>query len=145
MKCVTSSLMSGVEHDVPTDTLSVDKKHYDDFLSTMYDGRLVGPKVDILIEELLELRQVQRGQKIVIDHPRKGTKDLSDATCGAIFNAIEHTPKPVDQEVEIIDYADMVKQNREFVPERKTTGVIKAPKAPMPDEIAAFISGLRAL
>jgi hypothetical protein len=28
-----------------------------------------------------------------IDHPRKGSKDLADAVCGAVYNAIVHTPK----------------------------------------------------
>src|SRR5690606_12433890 len=86
------------DHGIKTDTLSVAKKHYDDFLSIMYDNRLIGPKVQLLIDELGELRQV----KGKIDHPRKGSKDLSDATCGAIFNAISHTSRPVDQEVEVL-------------------------------------------
>jgi hypothetical protein len=128
------------EHGVNTDTLSVDKKHYDDFLSIMYDNRLVGPKVDILIEELGELRTVQRGQKVVIDHPRKGSKDLSDATCGAIFNAITYTPKPVDEVVEVLSYADLHKRD---APKKEPLGVIKAPKREMPDELADYLINMR--
>lgn len=128
------------EHGIETDTLSVDKKHYDDFLSTMYDSRLVGPKVDILIDELGELRTVQRGQKVVIDHPRKGSKDLSDATCGAIFNAVAHTPKPVDQEVEVMSYADLIKKQS---PPPQPLGVIRAPKADMPAELQDYLSNMR--
>jgi len=128
------------EHGISTDTLSVDKKHYDDFLSIMYDNRLVGPKVDILIEELGELRTIQRGQKVVIDHPRKGSKDLSDATCGAIFNAITYTPKPVDQEVEVMSYADLVKKNKG---QPEPLGVIRAPKREIPDELRDYLDGMR--
>jgi len=128
------------EHGVNTDTLSVDKKHYDDFLSIMYDNRLVGPKVDILIEELGELRTVQRGQKVVIDHPRKGSKDLSDATCGAIFNAITYTPKPVDEVVEVLSYSDLHKRDE---PKPEPLGVIKAPKRDMPDELQDYLINLR--
>jgi hypothetical protein len=116
------------DHGISTDTLSVDKKHYDDFLSTMYENRLVGPKVDLLIEELGELRQVQRGQKIVIDHPRKGSKDLSDAVCGAIFNAVTYTPKPQDTEVDIRSYQDFMREKRERAAKEWPKGVIRAPR-----------------
>lgn len=92
---------------VPTDLLSVDKKHYDDFLVTMYDDRLLGPKVDLLTKELGELRQVVKGQKVIIDHPRKGSKDLSDAVCGAIWNSVAHTPKEDSVEADAFTLDDM--------------------------------------
>src|ERR1044072_4827837 len=77
---------------IPTDTLSVDNKHYDDFLILLYDeGRLSGPKDEKLIKELKELRYMPNGK---IDHPRSGYKDLSDATCGAVYNAVKNTMKP---------------------------------------------------
>lgn len=128
------------EHGIETDTLSVDKKHYDDFLSIMYDSRLVGPRVEILIDELSELRVTQRGQKVVIDHPRKGSKDLSDATCGAIFNAITYTPKPVDEVVEVLSYSDMVKRD---LPKQEPLGVIKAPKREIPEELQDYLINMR--
>ena len=99
---------------ISTDQLSVDKKHYDDFLITMYDDRLIGPKVDLLTKELGELRQVQKGQKVVIDHPRKGSKDLSDAVCGAIWNSIAHTPKEEDLQADAMTLADLKKEVREL-------------------------------
>lgn len=136
------------EHDIRTDTLSVDKKHYDDFLSVMYDHRLVGPKVDLLISELGELRAVQRGQKTVIDHPRKGTKDLSDATCGAIFNAVSHTPKPVNQEVEVLSYKDLLRRQRADQQEKQVgmSGVIKAPpRRDVPPELQDYMSRIQML
>jgi len=134
------------EHGIATDTLSVDKKHYDDYLSIMYDNRLIGPKVQLLIDELGELRAIQRGQKIVIDHPRKGTKDFSDATCGSIFNAVSNTAKPVNTEVEVLSYADMVKRAREETPPTpKPLGVIRDPREDMPQELRDYMSRLRLL
>lgn len=135
------------EHGIMTDTLSVDKKHYDDFLSVMYDGRLRGPKAELLIQELGELRQVIRGQKVVIDHPRKGSKDLSDATCGAIFNAITHTLAPVNEVVEVLSYRDVVKRNRqeELDKANNSPGVIRAPKPQMSDELRDFLVSAKLL
>lgn len=137
------------EHGIPTDILSVANKHYDDFLSVMYDKRLIAPKVDILIKELKDLRLI----KNKVDHPTKGTKDLSDATCGAIFNAVSLTPKPINREVEVRSFSDTKKfwaeqrvaeaQARDD--ERaKTDGVIRAPKA-APDDLRDFMARVRAL
>ena len=137
------------EHGIPTDILSVDKKHYDDYLSIMYDNRLVGPKVDLLISELGELRAVQRGQKVVIDHPRKGTKDFSDATCGAIFNAVSHASRPQNTEIEVISYKDLMRRQREEeqkqAVENRFKGVIKDPRHEMPQELQDYIGRLRLL
>lgn len=99
---------------IKTATLSVGKKHYDDFLITMYDDRLIGPKVDLLIKELGELRQVVKGSKVTIDHPRKGSNDLSDAVCGAIWNSIAHTPKEQDLEADAMTLGDLRNQVREL-------------------------------
>lgn len=99
---------------IPTDMLSVDKKHYDDFLITMYEDRLVGPKEELLIKELGQLRQVVKGQKVIIDHPRSGSKDLSDAVCGAIWDAIAHTPKDFDLEADAFTLADLKKEVKEL-------------------------------
>ena len=138
------------EHGIQTDILSVDKKHYDDYLSIMYDKRLIGPKIELLIDELGELRTVQRGQKIVIDHPRKGTKDFSDATCGAIFDAVSLTPKPQSTEVEVVTLKDLHKREREE--ERKrleergaVDGVIRPPKRNMPDDLQRYMNALTIL
>ena len=99
---------------IKTDMLSVDKKHYDDFLITVYDSRLVGPKVELLTKELGELRQLIKGQKVIIDHPRKGSKDLSDAVCGAIWNSVAHTPKEDEMIADALTLTDLKKQVREY-------------------------------
>jgi hypothetical protein len=80
--------------------LSVAKKHYDDLVLVIMEERVKGPMIKLLIDELLELRIVKKDK---VDHPRKGSKDLSDATCGAIYNAISLTPKG-DGEVHVYSY-----------------------------------------
>jgi len=117
-----------------TELLSVANKHYDDFLSTMYDERLSGPKIPELITELRELRYI----KDKVDHPRSGYKDLSDAVCGAIFNAVQYTRKPENREVEIVTYKSLARKQREQEVEKsQEDGVIRAPKhrKPMPPEL----------
>lgn len=132
------------DYGIATDNLSVDKKHYDDFLSTMYDKRLIGPNIQLLKDELKELRLVQKATKVVIDHPRKGSKDLSDATCGAIFNAVENTHRPQNQEVEVLTLKDLHRREQaarmaEFE-SKHFGGVIEAPKRTSPDKMPAEIA-----
>ena len=86
---------------INTELLSVAKKHYEDMSLTLTEERLYGPHIQLLIDELLQLRIV----KDKVDHPRKGSKDLADAVCGAIYNAIALTPPDADKEVEIYTYS----------------------------------------
>jgi hypothetical protein len=118
------------DHHIESDMLSVANKHYDDFLATLYDERLIGPNIPELIDELRELRYI----KDKIDHPRAGYKDLSDAVAGAIYNAVTYTLKPQNQNVEVISYKSLMRKQREEEPVRKD-GVIRPPKRKMPDEI----------
>lgn len=123
-------------HGIPTELLSVANKHYDDFLSTMYDERLVGPRIPELIEELRQLRYMKSGTGLPkIDHPRAGFKDLSDAVCGSIFNAVSLTVKPQNKNVEILTYKSVMKNLRDEEESKKPSGVISAPKRPMPEEM----------
>lgn len=94
---------------INTETLSVSKRHYDDMVMLVGEERIVGPRVHLLIDELVQLRII-RGK---VDHPRKGSKDLSDATCGAIYNAITGTKREAQEtEVEFHTYKHFVKDNR---------------------------------
>jgi hypothetical protein len=86
---------------INSELLSVAKKHYEDMSLTLTEERLHGPRIQLLVDELLQLRIV----KDKVDHPRKGSKDLSDAVCGAVYNAIALTPADADQEVEIYTYS----------------------------------------
>jgi hypothetical protein len=88
-------------HGIKTEILSVAKKHYEDMSLTLTEERLHGPRIQLLIDELLQLRIVRDK----VDHPRKGSKDLSDAVCGAVYNAIALTPPDADKEVEIYTYS----------------------------------------
>jgi hypothetical protein len=63
----------------------------------VYEERLIAPHIDILKDELLELRII--GNRV--DHPRKKSKDLADAMCGSVYNAIANTRREKVQEIEI--------------------------------------------
>jgi hypothetical protein len=90
-----------------TDTVSVAKKHYEDMAMLVYEERLVMPAIELLFEELTQLK-IMKNDKV--DHPRKKSKDLADAVCGAIFGAISHTPKNIDSEVEVHTFRDRPRQ-----------------------------------
>jgi len=123
---------------IETDTLSVDNKHYDDFLNLLYDlGRLFGPKDEKLIKELKELRYMPNGK---IDHPRSGYKDLSDAVCGAVYDAVKNTAKPQNRTVEIVTLSNLqTKIDQEKEERWKRDGVIRPPKHAMPAELRGAI------
>jgi len=65
------------------------------------------PSIELLFSELTELK-IMRGNRV--DHPRKLSKDLADAVCGAVFGAISHTPKDANLEVEVHTFRDRPKQ-----------------------------------
>jgi hypothetical protein len=89
-----------------TETVSVAKKHYEDMAMLVYEERLAMPAIELLFEELTELKIVKQNR---VDHPRKLSKDLADAVCGAVFGAISHTPKNINQEVEVHTFRDRPK------------------------------------
>jgi len=91
-----------------TDTVSVAKKHYEDMAMLIYEDRLVMPAIDLLFEELTELKIVKQNR---VDHPRKSSKDLADAVCGAVYGAISHTPRNMNDQVEIHTFRDRPKDN----------------------------------
>jgi hypothetical protein len=139
----TMHLLEG--QGINTELLSVAKKHYDDFLSVMYDDRLIGPLIPELIDELKQLRHI----KNEVDHPRAGFKDLSDATCGAIYNAVTLTPAPADDTIEVLSYADVARRNMQQEQERKagetilSRGAIKAPPKEMPSDLREYLDRAR--
>ena len=93
-----------------TDTVSVAKKHYEDMAMLVYEERLAMPAIDLLFDELTQLKIMKNDR---VDHPRKKSKDLADAVCGAIFGAISHTPKNIDTEVEVHTFKDRPKTPEE--------------------------------
>lgn len=94
-----------------TETVSVAKKHYEDMAMLIYEDRLAMPAIDLLFEELTELKIVKQNR---VDHPRKSSKDLADAVCGAIFGAISHTPKSLNPVIEIHQFSGDKKKKDEF-------------------------------
>ena len=90
-----------------TDTVSVAKKHYEDMAMLVYEERLAMPAIDLLFDELTQLKIMKNDR---VDHPRKKSKDLADAVCGAIFGAISHTPKDQNQVIEVHTISDRPKQ-----------------------------------
>jgi hypothetical protein len=115
-----------------TDTVSVAKKHYEDMAMLVYEDRLVMPSIELLFEELIELKIVKQNR---VDHPRKSSKDLADAVCGAIFGAISHTPKDQNLEVEIHTFRDRPKP----VLDISKDNVIQY--KPMPKDVKEYLAG----
>lgn len=101
------------------ETLSVAKKHYEDFAMMLYEERVMIPLSSDLKDEMLALKVV----KNKVDHPRKASKDLSDAVTGAIFNAISRTPRNIDQTIEIHtwtpEHTDEQQENVPWTPETR--------------------------
>lgn len=139
------------------EVLSVDIKHYTDLAMVVQERRVAGPNIPLLHKELLRLRIMPNGK---IDHPRDGSKDLADATCGAVFNAISHTPRTRFDNIEIVTYSDLVAaENRQrdeenlHIPEfekdvPKFDGTIRPPKSAdreMPAELGDWLQHLRAI
>jgi hypothetical protein len=123
------------QYGISTETLSVAKKHYDDMAMVVLEERLSGPYIKLLIDELLELR-IMRDK---VDHPRKGSKDLADAVCGSIYNAISLT-RPDFGAVEVHTYSSIRKQQRDQE-KQESPNLIKAPSA-MPRDLAEALDGM---
>jgi len=118
---------------IRTETVSVAKKHYEDMAMLVYEERLVMPSIELLFEELTELKIMKNNR---VDHPRKSSKDLADAVCGAIFGAISHTRKDENLEVEIHSFKDRPKSGLDNRP----AGVIDYKPKPMTDEVRDYLS-----
>ncbi len=118
-----------------TDTVSVAKKHYEDMAMLVYEERLAMPAIELLFDELTQLKIMKNNR---VDHPRKKSKDLADAVCGAIFGAISHTPKDQYQVVEVHTISDRPKQF-----DSNSNNVIQY--KPMPDDVKDYLDRLNLL
>lgn len=133
------------ERGLRSERLSVAKKHYEDFAMVVAEERVTGPNIELLIEELLQLR-IMKNDKV--DHPRKGSKDLSDAVCGAIYNAIAHTPRNLNETIEVKTLDSVKRQIRENTIEESIPedGIIRPPKKQrMPAELEDYLTRLKVL
>jgi len=120
---------------IRSETLSVARKHYDDLVLTVYDKRVILPSIEILLNELTQLKIINDKK---VDHPRSGSKDLADAVAGAVYNAIAWTPKGVIGEVDIKDW-DMVRS------EQRQQDMLDEPKPKMPDDIRDWLEKMGTL
>lgn len=125
------------EYGLNSETLSVAKKHYEDMSLAVYEERVFGPHIPLLIEELLKLRI---NNKDKIDHPRQGSKDLADSVCGAIFNAMSLTPKDVNRIVDVIEPTRVTRTDNTL--EEDDRNVIRAP-GPMPPEMEDYLKRIQ--
>jgi hypothetical protein len=116
---------------IKAETLSVAKKHYEDLAMLIYEERVIIPYNEILLKEMSELRIVSDKK---VDHPRKGSKDLSDAVTGAVYNAIAHTPRNLNQEIEIHDWQSISKKHRVEEDENR-----RWEPEDMPEDVAQYL------
>jgi len=77
-------------HGFEANTISMDRtsEPYSTLRTAINEGRFNTFKHSILNEELSELEEDKLNDKI--DHPEGGSKDLSDAVAGAVYNASIH-------------------------------------------------------
>jgi len=113
------------QYGINTELLSVAKKHYDDMAMIVSEERVSGPAIKLLIDELLQLR-ITRDR---VDHPRKGSKDLADAVCGSIFNAISKSKQDKQKEIQIHTY-DSMNDDNDQRDEEVVLNMIRAPRIP---------------
>jgi hypothetical protein len=117
---------------IRTETVSVAKKHYEDMAMLMYEERLAMPMIELLFEELTQLKIMKNNR---VDHPRKKSKDLADAVCGAIFGAISHTPRENFGEIEIHTFRDRPRVNVADLPDN----VIQYKPKEMTDDVRDYL------
>jgi len=117
-----------------TETVSVAKKHYEDLAMMVYEERVVMPHIDLLLQELTELKITNNGKKV--DHPRKLSKDLADAVCGAVFGAISFTPKNLNQIVDVHTWGSSPQIDK------TKRDMVDLSSKEMPEEVKSFLGKL---
>lgn len=134
------------EYGLKSENLSVAKKHYTNLAGVIHEGRLSGPDIELLRKELLALK-IMRNDKV--DHPRNGSKDLADATCGAVFNAIAYTDKAINMVIEVRTLESITKEIEKTATNIQEShvkdNIIRVPKREIPDTLADFLEGMRLL
>lgn len=113
-----------------TDTVSVAKKHYEDLAMMIYEERIAIPKIPLLLEEMSELKIMKNNR---VDHPRKKSKDLADAVCGAVFGAISHTSRDSNIEVEVHTWSSASRLAE------KQRGMIELDSKELPDDVQEYL------
>ena len=113
-----------------TDTVSVAKKHYEDLAMMIYEERIAMPMIPLLLDEMSELKIMKNNR---VDHPRKKSKDLADAVCGAVFGAISHTNKDPNIEIDIHTWSSATR----FA--EKQRRMVELESREIPDDVRDFL------
>ena len=121
---------------IKTETVSVAKKHYEDLAMMIYEERVAMPMIPILLEEMSELK-IMKGNRV--DHPRKKSKDLADALCGAVFGAISHTPKTNNTEIEVHTWSSASRLAE------KQARMVELDNREMPEEVREYLGNFNLL
>ena len=118
---------------IRTETVSVAKKHYEDLAMMIYEERVAIPMIPILLEEMSELK-IMKGNRV--DHPRKKSKDLADAVCGAVFGAISHTQKTNNTEIDVHTWSSSTRLAE------KQQRMVELDNREMPNDVKNFLDQL---
>ena len=116
---------------IKTDTVSVAKKHYEDLAMMIYEERIAMPMIPLLLEEMSELKIMKNNR---VDHPRKKSKDLADAVCGAVFGAISHTSKDSNLEIEVHTWSSASRLAE------KQKAMVELDNKEIPEDIQEFLN-----
>ena len=116
---------------INTNTVSVAKKHYEDLAMMIYEERIAMPMIPLLLEEMSELKIMRNNR---IDHPRKKSKDLADAVCGAVFGAISHTSRDSNLEIEVHTWGSASGLAE------KERSMVELETREMPDDVRDFLT-----
>lgn len=93
----------GLQHElaregIEVETLSVGREQYNDFQLAVYDGRMQGYNVPLLVDEILGLRVDEKGR---VDHTAAGSNDLADAVAGSVHLCMKYEERPFGDEIEV--------------------------------------------
>jgi len=122
---------------IRTDTVSVGKKHYEDLAMMIYEERVAMPHIPLLLDEMSELKIINDKK---VDHPRKKSKDLSDAVTGAVFGALSHTPKNTNIEIDIHTWSRSSQRLAE-----QEQRMVELDSREMPEEVRDYLDNFNLL
>jgi hypothetical protein len=71
-----------------------------------------------------------------VDHPRKKSKDLADAVCGAVFGAISNTSRDFNKEIEVHTWSTSTRLAE------KQKSMVELDNRKMPDDVRDFLDKL---
>ena len=99
----------------------------------IYEERVAIPMIPLLLEEMSELK-IMKGNRV--DHPRKKSKDLADAVCGAVFGAISPNQKNTNLEIDIHTWSSSTRLAE------KQRSMVELDNRKMPDDVRDFLDQL---